>query len=155
MKTSLWRDSFLAFLNSVVVVDEWSLDDPMTDLTFSVSQPWNFEGNTVGFLPPLRNIDITLPSPKEARGRATQELFILVRFDRTLKYHEIPIDKLEGMWVTISSLVLASYNKILPADVQANRGITGVSVAAQEFPVSVAPSGEAKSDWIATRSFGW
>lgn len=155
MLTSIWRSSFQNYLSSVITISQWTVDHPQADLEFSETNPWRLEANTLGFLPPLRNIDIVITSPKEAKASATQELFILARFDRSLKYHELPINKLEGYWVTLSSLVVANYNKILPSEIQAARGLLGMTVAAQEFPVSVSPSGERGSDWIATLSFGW
>lgn len=151
----MWRNAFLAYVQGIISVDEWSLDDPMKQLVFDPEQPWQFESNTVGFLPPLTNIDINLDNPKEARQRCTQELFVLVRFNRNLKYHEIPLNKIEGMWTTVGALVAANWNKILPAEIQAARGITSIQTAAREYPITVNPVGEKDSDWIVTLSWSW
>jgi hypothetical protein len=155
MKTSELRPALLKYLGKITNIEEWSLDNPVEQLEFSETASWNLGANTVGFLPPLRSIDINNIGTRDITARATQELFIMVRQPRELKYHELPIAKLEGYWVTISTLVAANYNKLLDPVLQAARGIQSMSVVAQEYPVGVSPVGEQRSDWLITLSFGW
>ena len=155
MQSSLWRPAFTQYIQGFIAISEWSLDDPMRQLVFDSANPWAFQGNTVAFLPPLVDSDISFDNPREPIQRATQELFVLTRFDRRLKYHEIPLNKLEGIWSTLSTLVTVNFNRILTVEQQSDRGILGMQVAARQYPVSVQPIGEKDSDWIATLSWAW
>jgi len=145
MKLSKWRPAFITWLAKYVKIDKWLLDAPSAEVTWDTSKPWQFSGNTVGYLPPLRSVDYTTVDPKTIKGRGIQELFVLARFDRNYKFDQLPVEKIEGLHCTLCLAATLVWQSILPDE---PRGLTDVTTAATEYPVTFRPAGDRNSDWV-------
>lgn len=152
MKLSLWRTSYQNFLEKYINVSQWGLDKPTNDVVDALTIPYTFSGNSVGFLPTLRDVIYDQAvSSRDVVGYATQDLYILCRLDKDIPYHNLPIDKLEGLHATFAALVLLNWRNIITDSqvVEANRGLLSWEWVKVPNTLTITPSGDYNSDYIA------
>jgi hypothetical protein len=114
---------------------------------FNPLADWEIAGNSVGYLPSLREVKYSLSeSSRDIVGSAIQDVYVLCRLDRTIPYHNLPIAQLEGYHATFSVLTQLKWRDIV-ADPD-NRGLLSFEWLSCN-PVSVSPAGDFNSDYIA------
>lgn len=146
MKLSLWRPSYLTHVQKLVKVSSWSIDKPTADVLWTTG--YNFAGNSVGYLPTLREVNYSPnDSSRDIIGSAIQDLYVLVRLDKGIPYHSLPLARLEGVHATYSVITSLEWRTILPPEV-GNRGLLGLDFLSCN-PVTLCPAGDFNSDYIA------
>jgi hypothetical protein len=147
MKVSLWRPSYLAHINKHIQVSTWAIDKPTSDVLFNPLATWEITGNSVGYLPTLRDVRYSLSeTSRNVVGSAIQDLYVLCRLDRTIPFHNLPTAFLEGYHATFSVVTQLKWRDIVIDPTE--RGLLSFEWLSCN-PVSIAPVGDFNSDYIA------
>lgn len=128
MKISQWRNDFLDWLGSKVVINSFYLEVPEN------------VGDTNAFLTPLRNIKNYL-SDDGQHCTATQDVYLATRYSRDLAYYELPISTIEGLYSTVAHALLAEYQDI-------NEDILEIILNPSEDSIEIGEYGDESGDWI-------
>lgn len=127
MKLSQWLPAITTWLNAHVAIDNWYLDNPRV-------------GETVGFLPPVRNVAYDILDDTSVRCSLTQDIYIRKRYPKDQTYKELPMDTLEGYYQTLALKLLVTGARIAP--------ITTLEVVRQDSPITVQEIGDRTGDWL-------
>ncbi len=138
MKLSTWRPAIIAWLNQRVNIQTWELRNPLD------------VGETAGFLPPLKYIKHSVTEAgKEAE--ATQEIYITTRYSRDLKYAQLPLGLIEGVYSSICQDLLDDGQGIVDGlDILINPGAHHMVLT---DPIQIQESGDDIADWLITMVF--
>lgn len=125
MKLSTWRTNVREWFSSSVHVDSWELSTPIVP------------GTTVGYIEPLR--DIVYDYRGQLEGRASQHIYLLCRYPANLKYHQLPLNELEGLHSTVSQLLLQDW---LAFDIE------DLEYSMLDQPIKVMETGDNLGEWV-------
>lgn len=129
MKLSLWRGSFKDWLSGNIQIDSWLLDRPDTYT------------QTMGFMPPLRQIGYEILDDNLFYLSATQDLVILKRFTSEYLFQDLPISVLEGLYNTLAVRLLHDFMDI-------HEDITALDLETVNQPINITEVSEDQGDWL-------
>lgn len=135
MRLSQWRPAYLAWLQARIQVDSWLLESP------------EMPGETVALLPPLRDIRYSSQSPAMVEGQAVQELFILQCYPGAVKYKDLPIGDLEGLYQTLALGILMGYQDL-------GLDLVDLEVLPGPSPIEVREENDTQRAWIVEMALG-
>lgn len=129
MKLSAWRGSFKAWLSDNIQIDSWLLDRPDT------------YAQTMGFLPPVRQISYEVLDDSLIYLSATQDLIILKRFSSEYLFQDLPISVLEGLYNTLAVRLLHDYMDI-------HEDLVSLELDTVNQPINITEVSEDQGDWL-------
>jgi hypothetical protein len=135
MKLSTWRPGLMSFFAGQFQIDSYELREPVT------------VGETCFFAPPLRNIH-HFQADGTNRATAIQDVFISTRYARSLKYSQLPIATVEGIYSTVSQKILR-----VAEDIAA---IINLDLTTPDYPIQVSETGDGLNklgDWLITQHY--
>ena len=129
MKLSQWRGSLKTWLSKNIQIDSWLLDRPDTYT------------QTMGFLPPLRQISYDVLDDSLIYINATQDLIILKRFSSEYLFQDLPISTLEGLYNTLAVRLLHDYMDI-------SDDVVSLELDTVNQPINITEVSEDQGDWL-------
>lgn len=130
MKISTWRPKLLLWLAKNIEVSSWALDRPE-----NVSQ-------TMGFIPPLRDVSYRMENFKECWLTATQDFYVLRRLPSNYTYNQLPVANLEGIYTTLAIRLIQGFKNI-------DQDVLELEFNAVDQPLKLSELGEDEGDWLA------